>query len=123
VQRDAMKVSGNEGEMVRQSRSLFYRFSALLLAAFLIAGCSAQPMTLDQELVSAGVAGAIGAGSGAVFAYSASKSYPVSMLIGAAGMAGAILLYEEIKREAAQSNTPAEVPGDQNSTSPPTPTP
>jgi hypothetical protein len=118
-----MKISASEGRMIRRSRSLFYRYSAPLLAAFLIAGCSAQPMTLDQELVATGVAGAIGAGSGAVFAYSASKSYPVSMLIGAAGMAGAILLYEEIKREAALSNTPAEVPSDQNSTSPPNPTP
>jgi hypothetical protein len=45
------------------------------------------------------------------------------MLIGAAGMAGAILLYEEIKREAALSNTPNEAPSDQNSTSPPNPTP
>jgi hypothetical protein len=101
----------------------FYRGSALLLAALLFIGCSAQPMTLDQELASAAVAGAIGAGSGAVFAYSASKSYPVSIAIGAAGMAGIVLLYEEIKREAAMASTSNSAPHDFDSTSPPTQNP
>src|SRR5579864_301793 len=89
---------------LKASKSRWSRSAASLLVALMFLGCSAQPMTLDQELTTAAVAGAIGAGSGAIFAYSASKSYPVSILIGAAGMAGAILLYEEIKREAAQSN-------------------
>ena len=115
-----MKVSRlNQRALVGRSRSRFYRFSALLLAALLIVGCSAKPMTLDQELTAAAVAGAIGAGSGAVFAYSASKSYPVSIAIGAAGMAGFILLYEEIKREAAMESMPDAPPRDYDSTSPP----
>jgi hypothetical protein len=86
-------------------------------------GCSAQPMTLDQELVSVGVAGAAGAGMGAVFAYSSGKSYPVSMLIGLGGMAGLIFLYEEIKREAAVTNTVNTPPSGNDTTSPPNQTP
>jgi hypothetical protein len=96
-----------------------YRYAALVLAALISVGCSTQPMTLDQELTAGAVAGAIGAGSGAIFAAAASKSYPVSILIGAGGMAGFVLLYEEIKREAAEvSNTPP-VPNPPNSTPPP----
>ena len=83
---------------------------SLLLLAFLIAGCSTQPMTLNQELAATAVAGAIGAGSGAVFAAAAHKSYPASMGIGAGGMAGFILIYEEIKREAALENAPPPPP-------------
>ena len=67
-------------------------------------------MTLDQELVAVGVAGAIGAGSGAIFAAAAHKSYPASMGIGAGGMAGAVLIYEEVKREAALENVPPPPP-------------
>jgi hypothetical protein len=114
-----MKVSRlNERAMAGRPRSRFYRFSALMLAALLMVGCSAKAMTVDQELKAAAVAAAIGAGSGAVFAYSASKSYPVSMLIGAAGMAGVVLLYEEIKREAAMESMPNAAPGNYDSTSP-----
>ena len=113
-----MKVSRrNERAILGLSRSRFYRISALLLAALLMVGCSTQPMTLDQELVSAGVAGAVGAGAGAVFGYSANKSIPVSMLIGFGGMAGFILIYEEIKREAAMANTPNTAPSDSTSPS------
>lgn len=108
----------DEHPFVGRPRSRFYRGSVLLLAAMLFVGCSAQPMTLDQELTSAAVAGAIGAGSGAIFAYSASKSYPVSIAIGAAGMAGIILLYEEIKREAAMESTPNAAPQNFGSTAP-----
>ena len=82
------------------------KISALMLCALVFAGCSTQPMTLDQELAATAVAGAIGAGSGAIFAAAAHKSYPASIGIGAGGMAGFILIYEEIKREAAQENTP-----------------
>jgi len=89
---------------------------ALMLAT--IAGCSAQPMTLNQELVAAGVAGAIGAGSGAIFAAAAHKSYPASMGIGAGGMAGAVLIYEEIKREAALESQPPPPPIDNGPSSP-----
>ena len=89
---------------------------ALMLAT--LAGCSAQPMTLNQELVAAGVAGAIGAGSGAIFAAAAHKSYPASMGIGAGGMAGAVLIYEEIKREAALESQPPPPPIDNGPSSP-----
>jgi hypothetical protein len=96
-----------------------YRYTALVLAALLSVGCSTQPMTLNQELTAGAVAGAVGAGSGAIFAAAANKSYPVSILIGAGGMAGFVLLYEEIKREAAeQSNTPP-VPNPPGATSAP----
>src|ERR1039458_4370259 len=98
LQRSAMKVSRlNQRALVGPSRSRFYRFSALLLAALLIVGCSAQPMTLNQELTAAAVAGAIGASSGAIFAYSARQSYPVSIAIGAAGMAGGVFVFWGIK--------------------------
>lgn len=102
-----------------RSKNPFYRFSAVVLAALLIVGCSAQPMTLDQELTAVAVAGAVGAGSGAIFAYSASKSYPVSILLGAAGMAGVVLIYEEIKREATMQSTPFIVPTTPDQSSPP----
>jgi hypothetical protein len=83
---------------------------SLLLLAFMIAGCSTQPMTLNQELTATAVAGVIGAGSGAIFAASAHKSYPASMGIGAGGMAGFILIYEEVKREASLENAPPPPP-------------
>ena len=76
-------------------------------------------MTLDQELAFAGVAGVIGGGAGAVFAAAADQSYPASILIGAAGTAGLVLLYEEIKREAAIENMPTPPPNPPASTSPP----
>ena len=41
------------------------RYSALALAGLLVAGCSAQPMTVEQELTAGAVAGVIGGGSGA----------------------------------------------------------
>ena len=76
-----MKVSGLDECAARGlSRSRFYRSFAVVLATLMIVGCSAQPMTLDQELAAGAVAGTIGAASGAVFAYSASKSYPVSSI-------------------------------------------
>jgi hypothetical protein len=81
-------------------------------------GCSAQPMTLNQELVAVGVAGAIGATSGAIFAASAHKGYPASMGIGAGGMAGAVLIYEEVKREAALESQPPPPPIDSGPNSP-----
>ena len=110
-----------ERAMHGRPRGSFVRFSALVLAALVIAGCSTRPMTLDQELTAGAVAGAIGAGSGAIFAYSASKSYPVSILIGAGGMAGFVLLYEEIKREAAEESNPSPPPpSPPASTTPPT---
>lgn len=91
----------------------------LLLLAFLVAGCTTQPMTLNQELAATAVAGAIGAGSGAIFAAAAHKSYPASMGIGAGGMAGFILIYEEVKREASLENAPPPPPPiDNGSTSP-----
>jgi hypothetical protein len=87
------------------------KISVLMLMALIFAGCSAQPMTLDQELVSTAVAGAVGAGSGAIFAAArGGRSYPASIGIGAAGMAGFILIYEEIKREAAEENAPPPPP-------------
>ena len=59
-----MKISGsNQQASAGGQRSRFYRFSAALVAALVIGGCSAQPMTLDQEFVATGVAGAVGAGS------------------------------------------------------------
>jgi hypothetical protein len=96
----------HETAMVRRPKNPPYRYVSLAVAAFFIVGCSAQPMTLNQELTAGAVAGGVGAGVGAIFAASANKSYPVSMLIGAAGMAGIILLYEEIKREAAEQSNP-----------------
>jgi hypothetical protein len=119
-----MKVSPlNQRAMVGRSGRRVYRFSAILLAA-LLAGCSTQPMTLDQELTAVAVAGAIGAGSGAIFAATASKGYPASIGIGAGGMAGFILIYEEIKREAAMESAPnAPPPIDNGATSPSNPNP
>jgi hypothetical protein len=114
-----MKVSRlNECALVGRWKIRRYRFSAFLLAALMIIGCSAQPMTLDQELTATAVAGAIGAGSGAIFASSTGKSYPISIAIGAAGMAGVVLLYEEIKREAALESTPDRASSDYGPTSP-----
>jgi hypothetical protein len=88
------------------------KISFLLLVAFvlLLAGCSTRPMTLDQELAATAVAGAIGAGSGAIFAASAHKGYPASIGIGAGGMAGFILIYEEVKREASLESAPPPPP-------------
>ena len=83
-----------------------FRAAAVVLLPIVIGSCSAQPMTLDQELASAGLMGAIGGAVGAAFAYEAKQSYPASILIGAAGLAGIVLLYEEVKREAAQENLP-----------------
>jgi len=104
--------------MVGRSRSRFYRFSALLLAALPIVGCSGQPMTLDQEFAAAAVAGAIGAGGGALVAHEGNQTYPEAILIGAAGLAGVVLLYEEVKREAAMPSAPNAGPGTPASTSP-----
>ena len=91
-------------------------FAASLSIA--LGGCSTQPMTLDQELVAVGVAGAIGAGSGAIFAASAHKGYPASIGIGVGGMAGAIFIYEEIKREAALESQPPPPPINRGPASP-----
>src|ERR1700683_615689 len=91
-------------------RKRLFRGAAVLLLPIVLGSCSAQPMTLDQELASAAVAGVIGAGAGAVFAHQDNQSYPASILIGAAGMAGIVLLYEEVKREAAQENLPGPPP-------------
>jgi hypothetical protein len=93
----------------RMTRPLL-RYSALALAGLLVAGCSAQPMTVEQELTTGAVAGMIGGGSGALFAAASGKSYPISIAIGAAGVAGVVLLYEEIKREAALESSPAPPP-------------
>jgi hypothetical protein len=112
-----MKISGsNQQASAGGQRSRFYRFSTALVAALVIGGCSAQPMTLDQEFVATGVAGAVGAGLGAAFAASSGKSYPVSILIGAGGIAGIVLIYEEIKREAALENQTNVGPGNPDST-------
>jgi hypothetical protein len=86
------------------------KISVLMLMAFIFAGCSTQPMTLDQELAATAVAGAIGAGSGAIFAAASNHGYAASIGIGAGGMAGFILIYEEIKREAAEENAPPPPP-------------
>ena len=67
-------------------------------------------MTVEQELTAGAVAGVIGGGSGAIFAAASGKSYPISIAIGAAGVAGVVLLYEEIKREAALENSPPPPP-------------
>jgi len=114
-----MKVSRpDQRTVVNHHRRRFYRYGALVLAAFMVAGCSAQPMTLDQELTAGAVAGVIGAGAGAGFAYAAGKSYPASILIGAAGVAGGVLLYEEIRREAAEQSNPNPPPIGPDTTSP-----
>ena len=108
----------DERASARSSWTRFYRLSALMLAFLGIVGCSAQPMTLDQELTTAAVAGAIGAGSGALFAAATHKSYLASMGIGAGGMAGFILIYEELKREAALEGAPPPPPVDNGAPSP-----
>jgi hypothetical protein len=102
--------------MKRAPRSLPRLSLAVLL--LVSAGCSAQPMTVNQELVAVGVAGAIGATSGAVFAAAAHKSYPASIGIGAGGMAGAIFIYEEVKREAALASQPPPPPIERGPASP-----
>jgi hypothetical protein len=101
-----MKIYLSRCLMHRCPRRACLRYSALALAAFLSVGCSAQPMTVQQELTATAIAGAIGAGSGALFAAGAGKSYPASIAIGAFGVAGVVLLYEEIKREAALEGSP-----------------
>jgi uncharacterized membrane protein YfcA len=83
---------------------------ALLLVPTFIVSCSSQPMTVDQELTTAAIGGVIGAASGAIFANQANQSYPASIFIGAAGIAGIILLYEEVRREAAEESTPDQNP-------------
>jgi|HubBroStandDraft_1064217.scaffolds.fasta_scaffold202111_2 hypothetical protein len=105
--------------------ALLSRCFGLMLATLTatIAGCSAQPMTLNQELVAVGVAGAVGATSGALFAAAAHKDYPASMGIGAGGMAGAVLIYEEVKREAALESQPPPPPIDNGPSSSSTPNP
>ncbi len=90
----------------RRAKLAWARPSALVFGAFLIAGCSAQPMTVQQELTATAVAGVVGGGSGALFAAASGKSYPASIAIGAFGVAGVVLLYEEIKREAALESSP-----------------
>ncbi len=115
-----MKISRLEESPTRRSECRpLYRYVAFAVAVLMMVGCSAQPMTVDQELTSAAVAGAVGAGAGAIFAAGAKKSYPVSILIGAGGLAGIVLLYEEIKREAAEQNNTPPVPSPPGSTTPP----
>ena len=101
-----MKIHPRRYTTHRRTKRLWLRYSALMLAVFLLLGCSSQPMTLQQELTATAIAGAIGAGSGALFAAGAGKSYPASIAIGAFGVAGVVLLYEEIKREAALESSP-----------------
>jgi hypothetical protein len=81
-----------------------------MFASFMIFGCSTQPLTVNQELTVAAVAGAIGAGAGAVFAAATHEAYPPAIGIGAGGFAGIVLLYEEITREAALQNMPPPPP-------------
>ena len=101
-----MKVQPSRLAKHRGTKRPWVRYLALVFAAGLIGGCSAQPMTVQQELTTTAIAGVIGAGSGALFAAGAGKSYPASIAIGAFGVAGVVLLYEEIKREAALESSP-----------------
>jgi uncharacterized protein YcfJ len=75
------------------------------LLAFL-GGCSSQPITVEHELTVAAIGAAVGAAAGAVMGHEIGDSIPLSMFIGAAGIGGAILLIDEVEREAADSNLP-----------------
>jgi hypothetical protein len=77
----------------------------LTLVAFL-GGCSSQPVTIRHELTVAGIGAAVGAVGGAVMGHETGYSIPLAMFIGAAGIAGIILLVDETEREAADSNVP-----------------
>src|SRR5208283_528328 len=83
LQRKAMKVQPSRLAKHRGTKRPWVRYLALVFAAGLIGGCSAQPMTVQQELTTTAIAGVIGAGSGALFAAGAGKSYPASIAIGA----------------------------------------
>ncbi len=83
------------------------RGAALCLAAVaFMGGCASQPITVEHELTLAAIGAAAGAAGGAFFASQTHYSVPLSIFIGAAGVAGIILLYEEVQREAADANSP-----------------
>jgi len=83
--------------------SLIRRRKIALLGLFMLsiaAGCSAQPMTLDQEMATTGIAAGVGAAGGALVGSQTHYSLPLAVFIGAAGTAALVWLYEETKREA-----------------------
>jgi len=77
----------------------------LAVVAFM-SGCSSQPITVEHELTLAAIGAVAGAAGGALLGSQTSYSVPLSVFIGAAGVAGIILLYEEVQREAAEPNSP-----------------
>ena len=82
---------------------IFRRVTAMvtLAALLLFCGCSAEPVSRRTELEMVAAGAVIGAGGGALFQATHTKySMAQSVAVGAAGVAGAILLYEEVKREA-----------------------
>ncbi len=83
------------------------RGAALCLAAVaFMGGCAAQPITVEHELTLAAIGAVAGAAGGAILGSQTRYSVPLSVFIGAAGVAGIILLYEEVQREAADANSP-----------------
>jgi len=95
--------------LFRQPRKVPARLSGAALwlaAAALVSGCAAQPISVEHELTLAGIGAVAGAAGGAVFGSQTRYSMPLSIFIGAAGVGGAILLIEEVQREAAEPNSP-----------------
>src|ERR1700688_2595821 len=90
---------------IRRPRKVTARLRAavlgLVVAAFM-SGCSAQPITVEHELTLAAIGAVAGAAGGALVQSQIGYSLPLSIFIGAAGLGGAILLYEEVQREAAE---------------------
>jgi len=83
------------------------RGAALCLAVVaFMSGCSSQPITVEHELTLAAIGAVAGAAGGALLGSQTRYSLPLSIFIGAAGVAGIILLYEEVQREAADANSP-----------------
>ncbi len=81
--------------------------AALCLAVVAFtSGCATQPITVEQELTVAGIGAVVGAAGGALIGSQTRYSLPLSIFIGAAGVAGLILLIEEVQREAAETNSP-----------------
>jgi|GEM_PF-4726405 hypothetical protein len=88
-----------DGGMIFHRRAAIVTMVAALL---LFCGCSTQPVSRRSELEMVAAGAIAGAAGGALF-HAANTKYSMaqSVAIGAAGVAGAILLYEEIKRQAA----------------------
>ncbi len=67
-------------------------------------------MSIERELTLVGIGAVVGAAGGAAVGSQTRYSLPLAVFIGAAGVGGAILLIEEVQREAAEPNSPPPSP-------------